>query len=196
MLQKPWESKYGDLGGGDSHQHVDDQRDRGQARQQAKQKHQPPGNLHHPHEWRHHFRGGDANLDEAADAQGSRKQELLNSLRKENASHHQPDENRGWMGAGGTDSIEHSHGASLDEERSLYVAQAPIRAPNVREGLCKGTSGRTRAGDEQRSPAPPGIWAFRLTQTTSPVRRPSSSLAGSGSSHPGGRDRCGPPPPL
>jgi hypothetical protein len=90
LEEAPFDQDW-DLGREDRNQHVDDEGKRREACQKTGKYEDAAADLNQPYEGSHNFRVGDADLEEPANAQGIRVDELLYSLREEHPADHQPD---------------------------------------------------------------------------------------------------------
>ena len=85
----------GQLGGNESDDHDDDERDRGEPREEPDDDEGPADDLDHAHKRPHEVGKGDADSGEAAGAKNVGKDELLDSFRKEDdEADEEPDEDR------------------------------------------------------------------------------------------------------
>jgi hypothetical protein len=82
----------GNLSGQDRHQHIDDQRDCCQPREQSEQDERAADNFNNSDERSHGLRRRDADLGETPDTVFSGKEELLNPLGEEDCAHDKPNE--------------------------------------------------------------------------------------------------------
>jgi hypothetical protein len=87
--------QHWDLRGPDGDEHDRDGRDYGKACQKPQNDQRPARDLEHADEIRQKLRRWKSDLDEAARPQGVWEQELLDTLREENESNHESDQDNG-----------------------------------------------------------------------------------------------------